>query len=462
MKPERVKDYEAAVSYILGIPRFNAKNNPETTKRFLKLIGENISARVIHVAGTNGKGSVCSFLDSVHRKMGKKTGLFTSPHLVDIRERICIDGEMISKDAFLECTNYVLDKIGIFNGEDGTYHPSFFEFVFFIAVRYFDVNDVEVEIFETGLGGRLDATNSLSRKDICVITPIGLDHMEYLGDTLSDIAGEKAGIIKEGTPVVYFGAEDEVNSVIERAAEQKGAACHQVSSKNTEILRINEKDIDFSYKYGYDKDIIFSVQTYALYQVSNASLCLSALQILYGEDIVETEEVRTGISSMSWPGRMEEVSTGVFVDGGHNVHGVKAFIESVKVDGYDGRRMLLFSAVSDKQVDVMGKMLVNSKLFNEINICHIDNSRGTGLEQLKRIIGDSIKEAEKKQSVEGALGDGVVEGDTGLCIGMKEYSGLGEAYDDMVARKPEDYRMYICGSLYLVGAVKEYIEAKYD
>lgn len=457
MKTERINDYEAAVSYILGIPRFSAKNDMETTKSFLTYIGENENAKVIHVAGTNGKGSVCAFLDSVHRKMGCKTGLFTSPHLVDIRERICIDGQMISREDFLDCTNYVLDKIEEFNGEEGTYHPSFFEFVFFIAVRYFALTNVDVEIFETGLGGRLDATNSLSRKDICIITPIGMDHMEYLGDSIGKIAGEKAGIIKSGVPVVYMAGEEDANQAIETVAKEKNAYCYQVNESKAQILGIKEKNIDFSYKCDYDSNAIFTVHTYALYQVSNASLCLSALQILYGEDIVMKEEVHLGISSMNWPGRMEEVVPGVFVDGGHNVHGVRAFIESVKADGYDGRRMLLFSAVSDKQVDVMGQMLVESGLFNEINVCRIDNSRGTETEILKQIISDSIKNSEQSEGKEQGLGQTHLKK-----LEMKEYSSLQEAYDDMVERRPQDYRMYICGSLYLVGAVKEYIEEKYD
>lgn len=203
--------------------------------------------------------------------------------------------------------------------------------------------------------------------------------------------------------------------------------------------------------------MLSTVHTYALYQVSNASLCLSALQILYGEDIVMKEEVHFGISSMNWPGRMEEVAPGVFVDGGHNVHGVRAFIESVKADGFDSRRMLLFSAVSDKQVDVMGQMLVESGLFNEINVCRIDNSRGTETEILKQIISDSIKNSEQSEGKEQGLGQTHLKK-----LEMKEYSSLHEAYDDMVARRPQDYRIYICGSLYLVGAVKEYIEEKYD
>lgn len=463
MKTERINDYEAAVSYILGIPRFSAKNDMETTKRFLMSIGENEKATVIHVAGTNGKGSVCAFLDSVHRKMGYKTGLFTSPHLVDIRERICIDGQMISKEDFLDCTNFVLEKMEEFNGMEGSYHPSFFEFVFFIAVRYFALADVDVEIFETGLGGRLDATNSLSRKDICIITPIGMDHMEYLGDSIGQIAGEKAGIIKSNVPVVYMAGDEEANSAIEQSAKENNACCYQVNDSKAQILGINEKNIDFSYKCDYDSNAIFTVHTYALYQVSNASLCLSALQILYGEDIVLKEEVHLGISSMNWPGRMEEVAPGVFVDGGHNVHGVRAFIESVEADGYDGRRMLLFSAVSDKQVDVMGQMLVDSRLFNEINVCRIDNSRGTETEKLKQIISDSIENNEKtigkKQDSEQTFEK---QKRVNHKLSMKEYGSLHEAYDDMVSRKPQDYRMYVCGSLYLVGAVKEYIEEKYD
>ena len=447
MKTKIIEDYESAVSYILEIPRFSAKNAPEITAEFLEYIGCNLKGTIIHVAGTNGKGSVCAFLDSVHRKMRKKTGLFTSPHLVDIRERICIDGEMISKEDFLADTNFVLEKVARFNqksAEVSVYHPSYFEFLFFVAVKYFFDRNVEVAIFETGLGGRLDATNSLPQKDICIITSIGMDHMEYLGNTLASIAGEKAGIIKKGVPVVYAKSVAEVSEVIEQRATEEHSVAYGVGKENTDILSCSqEKNIDFSYKYGYDSSAIFTVRSYAHYQVENAVLVIKALQVLYGDDIVLDNTVREGIASMQWPGRMEMVEQGVFVDGGHNVDGLKAFVETVRSDGFDGKRHLLFSAVSDKQVEFMSDILVDSDLFCTIGICQIDSSRATLIDKLSAIVSKSIRENGNKSE-------------------LKIFESLEEAYEGMKAVKAGDERLYICGSLYLVGAVKEYLRGKYD
>ncbi len=447
MKTKIIEDYESAVSYILEIPRFSAKNAPEITAEFLEYIGCNLKGTIIHVAGTNGKGSVCAFLDSVHRKMRKKTGLFTSPHLVDIRERICIDGEMISKEDFLEDTNYVLEKVARFNqksAEVSVYHPSYFEFLFFVAVKYFGDRNVETAIFETGLGGRLDATNSLPRKDICIITSIGMDHMEYLGNTLPSIAGEKAGIIKKGVPVVYAKSVAEVSEVIEQRATEEHSVAYGVGKENTDILSCSqEKNIDFSYKYGYDSSAIFTVRTYAHYQIENAALALKALQVLYGDDIILNNAVREGVADMQWPGRMEMVEQGIFVDGGHNADGLEAFVETVRHDGFEGRRQLLFSAVSDKQVGLMSDILVGSGLFGTIGICRIDSSRATELERLSEIVSKSIRENGNESE-------------------LKIFGSLSEAYESMKEEKAADERLYICGSLYLVGAVKEYLRGKYD
>lgn len=434
-----MESFEAAVSYILEIPRFCAKNDTESTKEFLKLLGTNEKSTVIHVAGTNGKGSVCAFLNSVHMKMGKKTGLFTSPHLVDIRERICIDNKMISKEDFCRYTNAVLDYVDKFNGGGGNYHPSYFEFLFFIAVMYFKDNDTEVDIYETGLGGRLDATNSLPRKNLSVITSIGMDHMEYLGNTLGEIAAEKAGIIKQGVPVAYICGKSESDDVIKKAASDKGVKVYCAGRDSVNILRREEKNIDFSYKYGYDSNVIFSVRTYALYQVDNASLALCALQALYGDDIVKCDEVKAGIADMQWPGRLEKIGPNVFLDGGHNVDGLEALVKSVSEDGCTEKRWLLFSAVSDKQVALMSDVLIGSGLFEEVGICTIDSSRATDIETLKKIVTDSMKTSASD-------------------ISLKIYGGAGEAYDDMVGRLPDNRVLYICGSLYLVGAVKEHIK----
>ena len=432
---ERIDSYDKAVSYILEIPRFLAKNETVATKEFLELLGEGEADLVIHVAGTNGKGSTCAFLNSVFMKMGKKTGMFTSPHLVDIRERIQINGEMISREDFLNCTNAVIDKINEIREKKEGYHPSFFEFVFFIAVRYFAQNNLDVVIWETGLGGRLDATNSLSRKKLSIITEIGMDHMEYLGDTFEMIAGEKAGIIAEGVPVLYWDGREECTEVFEKKAREQKSEAYSVSDKNVEVLCTNEKSIDFYYKSRYDNNALFTVHSYALYQVKNAAMAIKALEIL-GYDIC-SEDIITGISDMNWPGRMEAVEDRIFVDGGHNVDGIEAFINSVLMDGCIGRRHLIYSAVSDKQVEVISKMLLECKAFDRISLCEINSGRAKKLEELK------------------SLFDRFTEGTE-----VNTYSDIASAYEAEKGLLELNDRLYICGSLYLVGAVKEYIEAK--
>ena len=180
--------FEQAEQYINEIPRFAGKNTVEDTSRLLAIAGcDRLPFPVIHVAGTNGKGSVCACLASILKESGRRVGIFTSPHLVDIRERIRIDDEMISKDRFAE----VFQDVQVLTEEgkkEGLSHPSFFEYLFLMAMIYFRDEKPDAVILETGLGGRLDATNSVKHPALCVITEIGFDHMQYLGNTLEAIA----------------------------------------------------------------------------------------------------------------------------------------------------------------------------------------------------------------------------------------------------------------------------------
>lgn len=437
-------NYEEAVSYILEIPRFLAKNTTEDTKAFMKQMqagnvtnGQNqkdcdatkangSDAKIFHIAGTNGKGSVCAFMESVLRSMGKKTGLFTSPHLVDIRERIRIDGKMVSREEFLESFEYVMQQMDEFNEKkQGSYHPSFFEYLFFMAVHIFDKNNVDAAIYETGLGGRLDATNSLPRKDITVITQIGMDHMEQLGSTIESIAGEKAGIIMNNVPVVYLNDKD-YSSVIEEKATECNSPMIGVGSNCKNRIRLRDLCIDFSYESVYYSSVNLSCHTVGLYQVCNANLALKALECVYKEEM-KPKDMIAGIGGMYWPGRMEKVRENVYVDGGHNVDGVSAFLESVRHDGVSGRRFLVYSGVADKQIDKISKLLSESGLFEQIDVCSINSSRAVGSEELGTYF------------------------DNATC-----YRDVADAYEKIHDKMGDKDRMYICGSLYLVGEAIDY------
>ena len=198
MEKRTISTYEEAVDYINEIPRFTTKNTMDDTRAFLHRLGDpDQSMRIIHVAGTNGKGSVCAYMRFILEAAGYRTAVFTSPHLTDIRERFVIDGEMVSEKAFLGAFLRIYDLL-----DAKTPHPTFFEYLFLMAMILFSESRPDFCILETGLGGRLDATNAVSRKELAVITRIGLDHTEYLGDTLEKIAAEKAGILQDRKSVV--------------------------------------------------------------------------------------------------------------------------------------------------------------------------------------------------------------------------------------------------------------------
>lgn len=459
MKLSDVKNYEAAVSYCLEIPRFTKKNSMESTKAFYEYIGNPGSrSKIVHVAGTNGKGSVCAFLQSICMEMNKKVGMFTSPHLCDIRERVRIDGELIETEEFFAAFRKLADKLNAFcteKEEQKEYHPSFFEWLFFIAMLYFEKINPDVILLETGLGGRLDATNCIENPAVTIITKIGFDHIEYLGDTIKQIAGEKAGIIKPGIPVIYLQDKKDADAVIEEKAKSLSSPCVFVSKEQVDSIFFHDKHIDFSYKSRYYGYVRFSVCTTAFYQVENAILAVNAAEELFYDSLdskgdmpsaepfilnadnknasfLDVEVLQKGIFAMHWEGRMEEVIPGVFLDGAHNEDGIDAFLGSVSQDGCTGKRGLLFSAVSDKQYGKMAKMITDSGLFDKIYTAPIDSARGVDVKDLELLF----------EGVEHVIHAGSPE------------EALTEMLDD---RGVDDY-LYVAGSLYLIGQLKEWFK----
>ena len=195
--------YEDCEQFLNQIPGFTDKHSIEDTRAFLEYLGSpQDNLKIIHVAGTNGKGSVCSYLSSVLVKADYTVGMFTSPHLVKLNERFAIDGKPVSEGVFLEVFVETLRRVLEYDVEG--YFPTYFELLFFVAMILYDVYPVDYLILETGLGGRLDATNVVNSPVLCIITEIGFDHMQYLGNTLKEIAFEKAGIIKPKVPIVFL------------------------------------------------------------------------------------------------------------------------------------------------------------------------------------------------------------------------------------------------------------------
>ena len=318
-------------------------------------------------------------------------------------------------------------------------------------------------ILETGLGGRLDATNAVAKKELAVITRISLDHMEYLGDTAVKIAGEKAGIIAPGTPVIYLDDEKSVSAVFDERAKKLGAKPSPVSTSDYELIKFQNKIIDFSLLTRYYKDISVTLHTAALYQMENAALAVRAIEELDQGRTITAKQVIDGLGKCFWPGRMEEIAADVFVDGAHNADGVRAFLESVKADGWQGKRTLVFSAVKDKQFDVMLGEIMASKLFSKLSLVPIHSGRATDLgtlvelaKQLRgRLAGIASEEKEDKPLPEGKAAGNALDEKAGKSLPeIGTYDGVRTAMEELLRIKRGDERIYVAGSLYLVGEVK--------
>lgn len=429
MEKRKITTYDEAVEYLLDIPRFTSQNTMEDTKSFLHRLGNpDKGMKIIHVAGTNGKGSVCAYLRSVLEHAGCTTAVFVSPHLTDIRERFLIKGRLVDKSAFLDVFFRIYEMTD-------AYHPTFFEYLFFMAMLLFAEADADYCILETGLGGRLDATNAIDNKLLTVITSISLDHVEYLGNTIGQIAGEKAGILREGTPLVFLDSRQEATSVFVEKAAKSACPCYPVSKKDYTFSKMHNKTIDFFLRTQYYGYISLSLHTIAGYQMENAALAVRAVEVLQQDTTltVTLEQLRQGIAHCIWQGRMEEVRPDVYVDGAHNEDGIRGFLETVQMDGWQGRRTLLFSAVQDKDYRQMMKKLVESELFDVIAVTRLHSNRGVSLECLEELIS------------------GYTQCD------FREFEDAEAALLELLKQKKPEERIYIAGSLYLAGEIKRYL-----
>ena len=409
------------------IPKFGAKASLSNLSDYLELANHpERNLRVIHIAGTNGKGSVSAYIDSILRQAGYTTALFTSPHLVKINERFRINFKECSDEELILAWCQV--KSFMEKGEKQGLQPlTFFEILFLMGMIIFSQKEIDYCILETGLGGRLDAT-VLSDPVLSIITSISYDHMEILGDTIEKIAAEKAGIIKNGIPVVAVDEENGAFPVIERTAKEKKSPVYGLNSQDLTILKKYENKIDFSINSRYYKISNLKVKSYASYQVQNAALAAFAAHVLL-PDLAENV-IRNGILEMFWAGRMEEIAENVYVDGAHNPGAVRQIYNSLADS--DKEWLLLFAVCSDKDYTEMIRILGKIP-WKRIYITKIDSARGADT-------------AAVRQCFEEAAG-------CPIC----EFESAGEAFKAALRdRGDEKEENLLClGSLYLVGEIKE-------
>lgn len=345
-------NYSDALAWVYGRQSFGIKLGLDNTRRLLAAAGNPQSRlRFLHVAGTNGKGSTCAMMDAILRAAGHRTGLYTSPHLFDFRERIRLDGAMIPEDAVAERLSLLREA-----AETCNHAPTFFELVTVLAAWWLAREEAEYVVWETGMGGRLDATNAVL-PDVAVITPIGLDHQKWLGDTLAQIAGEKAGIIKSQVPVVSAPQAQEVREVLTSTAAGVGAPITFVSEPWSGV----------------------TAGLAGAHQRWNAALACAALRAAGVR--VDADAELQGLSSVVWPGRFQRVGEDLVVDGAHNPSAIETLIATWREVYGDVRASLVFGAVQDKDIEAL--LLALRSIADEVWLVPVNNLRGASPEELR-------------------------------------------------------------------------------
>lgn len=425
-------NYTEAVDYIETIPKFTVKHPPEHTRELLSRLGNpQEGIKIIHVAGTNGKGSVCAYLNAMLLAGGKKTGLFTSPHLVHINERFQINGEDVSDEQFLNAFLKVEKAAKEYEAE-GEGHPSYFETLFLMGMLIFKEAGVEYLVMETGLGGRLDATNVVEKPLACIITSISRDHTEYLGDTLEAIAGEKAGIIKAGVPVIYDASQPGPASVIAAKAKEMGSPAWPMEPSFYEMKTQSREGITFTFAYPGGEKAELAIPYVAKYQMMNASLAFYTMHILQDVHDIPKNVLAEGLSKIKWPCRMEMAAPGVIIDGAHNEDGIAQFVSTAGYFAKENEITILFTAVADKHYHEMIGEICEGIHPSHVVATQIDGSRVVPAE----VLAEDFRKA----------------GCTDVCAEPE----IGAAYEKALGKKGSGM-LFCVGSLYLAGELKAYL-----
>lgn len=398
-------------------------------KTVINKIGASCNFPAIHIAGTNGKGSTSACCDAILRAQGYSTALFTSPHLSCIGERLLLNGKMLPAQEWHSAFDLIEEVLK----EEPEGRLSFFSIITAAAFLLIKRHDVDISILETGLGGTYDGTNVIEKPLLSLITPLGMDHMAILGDTIEKIAESKFGIIKRGCKALYCGSPEKLNGRFKNVCEALGALGEVFSdSCKVECLKTSLEGTSFVLSSGKDKRELF-VRLPGLFQSLNASLAVRALELISDTFPVSCEAVSRGLATVLWPGRMEVLrrDPDVMIDGAHNPHATKALINSLReIYGSSRPISFVFAAMRDKDYRTSLSMLCaafpNARLF----CCTVDDvSRA---EKLDVLLEKALSLPWKRKP--------------------RAMSSAKEAINCAVAIGEP---VMICGSLYLIGEVRD-------
>ncbi|ETA82557.1 bifunctional folylpolyglutamate synthase/dihydrofolate synthase [Youngiibacter fragilis] len=421
-------DHIEALEYIRESLKFGSILGLERIEGLLeRMDNPHRKLKYVHVAGTNGKGSTVAFISSILMSAGYRVGTYTSPSIERFNERIRVNGEDIENEALARITSDISDHIESMESE-GLENPTEFEITTALAFQYFVDKACDMVVLEVGLGGRLDSTNVIESPEVCVITTIDYDHMEILGNTLSQIASEKAGIIKPGSDVVLYPQDEEAEEVILSKAESLGA---RVRKADFDFIHVISSDI-FSQSFNYKDLSGLTIRLAGLHQTRNASVAIEAAMLLKEKGwAIDEDAIRRGLESARWPGRFELLSEEpIFIaDGAHNSQGVKILRENLEQLFPDRKITFIMGVLADKDYsEMISEIAPIAQRFITVDV---DNKRALPSEELADIIEEMDIEAIAAHDVHAGIR---------LAMLLAGSDGI------------------ICsfGSLYYVGKVREY------
>ncbi len=420
-------NYTEALEYIHSVEWLGSRPGLSRTQELLYKLGNpEKEMKYVHVAGTNGKGSTCAMLENILRKAGYKVGLYTSPYIVRFNERMCINGEPISDTELAELVE-ILKPIA----DSMQDKPTEFEIITALAFLYFKRNNCDIVVLEVGMGGRLDSTNVIESPVVSVITGIALDHIAVLGNTVAEIATEKAGIIKESRPVVYGGRDDIAFGVISEKASSLGCKLTRTALGSLCVESVGVKGTTFD--YGALRDI--SLSLCGSYQPENAATVIETVGALNENGFEISEEVlREGLTTARWRARFELLGEEpcVIFDGSHNLQGVTAAAESVRAFFGGERVCMLMGVLSDKEWNAMLDKIL--PLANEIHCVTPNSPRALDANVLAGVCGEKGTESHAYGTIE-----------EGVCAAYK-------------SAKTQNMPLVMLGSLYMYGDVANALE----
>ena len=399
-------NYEEAMNFIQNTNKFGSVLGLDNIRELLERLGNpQDQLRVVHIAGTNGKGSTLAFLAGIFRESGYRAGRYVSPASFYYEERFRINEENISKKDlcfYMEKIKNVAEEMV----KDGLSHPTMFEIETALSFLYFLDKKVDVVLLETGMGGRLDATNVVKKPIATVIASIGMDHMQFLGDTLEKIASEKAGIIKEGCPVISYDNTKEVNEVIKNKAKQMHAKVTFVNSAGIRVLQESLNGESFSYRSSdgrwYEK---IEIPLLGRHQINNEALALETLNVIKNYYCISDFQTEDGMRKTIWRGRIEilEREPMVICDGAHNPDGAKSLLSFLQNNFTNQRLIYIMGVLSDKDYEQMVQILAPAA--DKIYTVAPDNPRALSSRELCNCISKYHQNVEERQRLAECLSE---------------------------------------------------------